>query len=247
MIVFHGDHLVPPVLCKLVYALVPEELHIPVVFRTSPGEYPYTMGCCHSDWIEVNLNRVLFWALKHNWAPSVAAWWGLLRVCLHEFGHVPQRGCWPCSGEKAEYLEGVADQWAFGRIWRLAEVEERLYQPPWLGYLSLCIHERCDEVLWEQAGVLNPADLKQWRWIKEQHTSHIRRGQLSTGDVVSIIFAQKDERKRRLVRRLGHELADHYCDPSTGKRHLYFTFGDCLRITERVIRHTSGNRAVTLL
>ena len=150
MIAFHGDSLVPPELCRLLYLSVAEEFHVPVAFHNRPTSYVTrsALATCRGDQIHVNLNEVYNAALRQGipGAPTVRVWRTLLDTCYHESGHV---ATWHYL-EDVEYadmsyrehmcVEGLADDWRDRRIAMLLEHDARLAQPRALtGYLGLLV------------------------------------------------------------------------------------------------------------
>ena len=72
MISFFSDHLVPPILCEILYHTVPEELHLPVVFlqrRLTREGRKYPRGrllLTEPRHIEIYLNAILSSAIHRQ-------------------------------------------------------------------------------------------------------------------------------------------------------------------------------------
>lgn len=92
MIVFHNDKLVPKTLCEILYQTVPEEFHVPVVFKPyAPKRYPgrgkYIIN--NISWIEIYLNRFQELGLSEPAKPKI--WRSLLKYSYCLFTYVRHR------------------------------------------------------------------------------------------------------------------------------------------------------------
>jgi hypothetical protein len=107
MINFYNDHLAPPELCRMLHEVVPSRYHLPLRFHNRRQNHIYgergRVPCGalffkgngrDPSHIDINLNPIYGESWRHptyRCAPSTALWYGLLEVCLHEFGHVATR------------------------------------------------------------------------------------------------------------------------------------------------------------
>ena len=168
MIEYHGDKLVPPELCRLLYHNVPKSAHVPVRFfnrHDACGEptkgkrrgysTPYGIfGHGKRPWVGINLNAVFFKAADYlpHLASSTAVWRTLLDVCLHEFGHSATREIadrlnrheykipW---GRVYRHTEQLVEGWKDLRLERILRHDPRLRQPRIItGYLGVRLAER---------------------------------------------------------------------------------------------------------
>ena len=260
MITFHNDRLVPPVLCDVLYHTVPEHLHIPVVFLRSPTDRQpgkwYPMGIYTSrepQRIEIYLNAVYRAALLKReikfGVPPFREWYALLSTCYHEFGHHgdPYRrndisdAAYTYRGLEYTNAEARADAYAEQMIANLAEKDKCLFQPRWLGYLSI----RTEKWL---------ASMKRWECMcltyKSEYFNTLRTfkaaGQLTTSDAARWLGVYREVRlketndtiripNRGLIRRVAKDLAYTYVDRA-GRQHLFFDYGDLPEIGRRIQR-----------
>lgn len=169
MIEYHGDRLVPPELCRLLYNAVPKKDHVPVRFfnrhdaygeltRGTQREYSTPFGIfMHGKrpWVGINLNALYYVGTSYlhpGLAPSTAVWRTLLDVCLHEFGHSATREITERlnryeyraepSGFVHWYIERLANNWKHQRVAQILKDDARLGQPRRItGYLSVRLAE----------------------------------------------------------------------------------------------------------
>ncbi len=258
MIPFHNDHLVPSVLCEILYHTVPEELHIPVVFLRSPTDREpgeRFLGAyfgCEPLRIEICLNVIFNAALRREMvrfgALPFREWVTLFGTCFHEFGHRADHyrdelSDAACAYSRREYAnaESRAHRYARRMIAGLAESDKRLFQPRWLGYLSIRIQKWLAPMKsWESLGWSPP-----WQFF---HTLRSIKagGQLTTNDVAYWLGIYKDRRwkktnytyqipDRALILRVASDLGHKYIDRA-GRQHLFFDYGDLAEIARRIER-----------
>ena len=144
MICFYNDHLVPPILCQILYHTVPEELHLPVVFLQRPLTREgrrYPRGCLlltEPRNIEIYLNAILSSAIHRQsvaiGVPVFSMWHQLLHTAYHEFGHLEDLRSWNApegaySNTSRERMneELRADAFAHARIAHLAELDRKVF------------------------------------------------------------------------------------------------------------------------
>ncbi len=255
MITFHNDHLVPPILCEILYGTIPVDWHIPVVFLTRPltddADETYPLGGHFPNeprHIELYLNNVFESALGGGTirigSPAVRLWYELLVVAFHEFGHegnaylnaLPE-GAYEAGGLEKCNAEQIAEGYADSRIEQLADWDKRLFQPHWLGYLSVSLERR-----------LVRAMQRRWSHLSRQCLTHYRcwksGRQLTAGDVASLFGIRRGNNLVPLsnteIRRVANDLAYKYTD-NAGRQHLLFDFGDLREIARRIERlHVRG-------
>ena len=254
MICFYNDHLVPPVPCQIVYKTVPEELHIPIVFLqrrlTSDGE-PALLGGLFPEpnRVEVYLDTIFNCALAGErvtiGVPAFRLWYQLLHTTYHEFGHLSDQDSWDApegayeaGGREMRYEEGRADEFATASIAHLAELDQGLFQPRWLGYLSIQLDQRIVQASrLGQYNNMTPQSLKHMRYVK-------CGGHLTACDVAEYFYPTGVRQVREseatvlkptsaLVRRVAGDLAYKYRD-SAGRQHLLFDFGQLPVIARRL-------------
>ncbi len=251
MITFHNDHLVSPEFCKLIYATVPEEYHIPVILVPHTKEFRFR-GACSYNSIELNLQAIFY----HGYPGEFKLWKNLLSVTYHEFGHkanehltnhISIEEYW--GYENGYHLtEQLAIDWANKKLLELAEIDTRLCQPKQLGpYFDGRIIKRKNETRTHGELIL---------WVIEEYRKFACGGQLSATEVAKMFGAYKypkykgfsfEDRSNfegkfegryeapdtRLVRKLAKDLAYIYTD-HFNRKHMYFAWGDCEEIGRRV-------------
>lgn len=262
MINFINDQLVPPVLCEILYHTVPDDWHIPVVFLTRPGfdeaDRFYSLGA-HSGMapkhIEIYLEDIFDEAMRRRriefGVSLFRIWYLLLHTCYHEFAHEGDpylnalaEGAYGAGGMEYENAEAIANRYGNLSIAQLADWDKRLYQPRWLGYLSI----RTDYHI---------ARPKKWRslvrrWGRADLLGTLRcaksGGQLTTSDVVVCFdLLQESWEEDQLpstaqIRRVASDLAHEYVDRA-GRQHLLFDFGDLPEIRRRIGKVGTRRRA----
>jgi hypothetical protein len=241
VIQFHGDSLVPPELCRLLYVTVPDELHVPVIFHNRPNDEVSEGAlavCKGASQIHVEVNRIFSKAV--NCAPiSVCVWSRLLEVCYHEFGHVAtwqesetSAPYWTDEGE--EYIEGLADRWMNRRMMMLLDHDPRLAQPRLLrGYVGLRISRLMDTLM-------SGPDIGGWRnaFVKEVR-SRRTGGQLSSGDVLRLLRLAGDAYPE--LRKASIDIGIDYVD-GAGRRHKWYVWGDLPLLESRLKGLVEGDQ-----
>lgn len=251
MITFYRDNLAPEGLCELLYQTVPEQYHVPVVFTNHRNHtddlwseweqfdrgWRLPLGSCRDMGIIINLNQL--WG-SVAWHPTRAistdVWYGLLRLCYHEFGHVATRRAskdvtgkqYEARGREYDWTEHVADLWATERLIHLAQHDGRLAQPTSLtGYLGARLAIRQKTVASSDGwGTKKANAIKDWRCYK-------CGGQLSLTDVLHLGgYWGANRQTRNQVKKLLADRVTEYID-AAGRHHSFYTWGDALALGER--------------
>jgi len=265
MITFHNDHLVSPVLCEILYHIVPECWHVPVVFRkrgdrnADTRRYPGACLTSHGGIlrVEINLNSVLDCLPPPSGSKSFRAWYWTLYCCFHEYGHAADpnletlpAGAYAAHGREYANSEALADLFAKRMIARLAAYDRRLCQPQWQGYVSIRLEKRFKNA-------------RSWEWGpgKSVWLSEVRSaksgGQMTSGDVVRSLGLSWLERNvgdvgdstrstrtdTRIITRIASDLAFVYVDRG-GRKHLLFAYGDLPEIACRVTASRSFSKHI---
>lgn len=258
MIRFYGDNLVPPELCRLLYALVPKRHHVPVRFHNyrrkdihgERGRYPRGAVGTNRRWtepshIDINLNPIFgvsqYRHYTYTCVPSSFVWRDLLDVCLHEFGHV---ATWDTvlhmnhyeyvakygRGRVYKATERLADEWKERCLERILAWDPRLAQPEVItGYLGARLIEHRDfGKKWWGRYY--------WAWVKDVRCLKTG-GQLTAGNVLMElgIFPGSYTNAYQVLRRASEGLGIDYVD-GAGRRHKLYTWGDVRLVAERLER-----------
>jgi hypothetical protein len=233
MITFHNDRLAPKGLCKLVYDLVPDEYHVPVVFYSRKHGEQGAMGSWHGrrhpfPFVKINLHQIWIGGWGAAWAPAVTLWHELLWTALHEFGHVATERMWDGldireyfeepDGRVYWIVESLADEWADRYIRKLLAWDDRLAQPRHItGYLGGRIAR------------FQPANLKNCDYQRGivGHRCYVTGGQLTSGDVLRNLELETTSTAYAALRSLpiGVVYRDH-----SGRQHRLYTWGDLDRL-----------------
>ena len=263
MIEYHGDRLVPPELCRLLYHAVPKRDHVPVRFfnrhdafgeptRGKPRGYYTSFGTymhVKRPWIGINLNAVYFTAtdyLHPRLAASTAVWRTLLDVCLHEFGHGATREIaeqmnrheyrtkW---GRVYECTEQLAEDWKDVRLERILRCDPRLGQPRRItGYLSaLLARRRVGNAKWiSQSDEANEYPSVRASYIKEQRCWKAG-AQFTSGDVLRELGLEpkRFSNAYRVLRRASEDVGVDYVD-GAGRCHRLYLWGDVPLLRKRM-------------
>jgi hypothetical protein len=264
LIEYHGDGLVPPELCRLLYQAVPKKDHVPVRFfnrhdvygeptRGKRRGYSTPFGVFMHDErpsIGFNLNAVYYNAARYlhpRLAPSTAVWRTLLEVCLHEFGHSATREIadrlnrheyhakpW---GRVHRYTEQLADGWKDARLLQILRCDPRLGQPRRItGYLGVCIAKR--RTLLRQ-WIFEPGSVEVTRSVRAAYVKEQRcwraGAQLSAGDVLREL-GLKPHMFANAYRVLRRASDGLGVDytDGAGRRHKLYTWGDVPLLAERI-------------
>lgn len=257
MIRFYKDNLVPSELCRMLYEVVPKKYHVSVRFHNRRrkdlhGESgPYPRGSVDLQRnkklspIDINLNpiyEVVKWRgvdSSQPIAPSSALWESLVKVCLHEFGHVAtKRTIFRMNQHEyhAEYgygkvykaTEQLANDWRDRRIERILRFDPRLGQPPYLtGYLGARVLQ------WREWAKDSPGC---YPYIMERRCQRTG-GQLTAGDVLRRLNTDPRSYTNayELLRRASEGIGIDYVDRA-GRRHKLYTWGDIPLLAERFDR-----------
>lgn len=263
MIEYHGDRLVPPELCKLLYHAVPKKDHVPVRFfnrhdafgeptRGKRRDYSTPFGIymdVKRPWIGINLNAVYYKAADRHprLAASTAVWRTLVEVCLHEFGHSATRDMMERMnryeydavplGRVYRYTEQLAEDWKDLRLARILKYDPRLGEPRRImGYLSaLLARRRVEFRKWiTQPGVATAFPSVRAQYVKEQRCW--RAGaQLTSGDVLRKIGLEPHHftNAYRVLRRASEGVGVDYIDRA-GRRHKLYIWGDVPILAKRL-------------
>lgn len=236
VIVFHNDKLVPKALCEILYQTVPEEFHVPVVFKPyAPKRYPgrgkYIIN--NTSWVEIYLNRFRDVGLSEPAKPKI--WRSLLKYGYHLFTYVRHRVEYDASDGNSDnalvYYD--AEQWANYQLSRLLTLDERLFQPIWLGLLGHWCKQ--EEAKYKAAHLNYGKSNNFYPGLLDRRAYLSRGGQVSLSTIVRSITHDYDERLyvRRLALKYGRNLAKVYRSQS-GRPYYFFTFGGAERLTERL-------------
>jgi hypothetical protein len=242
VIQFHGDSLVPPELCRLLYVTVPDELHVPVTFHNRPTiDVPEgaIAACTDANRIDVDVNDIFYETGRRlaKEAISVGLWRRLLEICYHEFGHVatwPEAlACAPYSTDQGKAdVEGLADRWMNQRMAILLDHDPRLEQPRLLkGYIGARISRLMDQLMSASEG-----GSRKNAYVKEVR-SRRTGGQLSSGDVLRHLGVS--ESAYRELRRVSADIGIDYVD-SAGRKHKWYVWGDLRLLESRLKKVKKG-------
>ena len=256
MISFHNEKMAPPILCKLLHDAVPEECHVPVVFSYGKHTLPkrflrdgFFMGITDYSLVCLDLRRIHSHA-RRDCALDAGIWYGMLKTGFHEFGHIAGRHDEIPWWEKTDALELEADAWAYERMDAVLRWDKRLFQPFYLGVVSVVKNRR----KWapfrpgSADSARSPHLRVPWVYIHD-YRCKITAGQLSVGHVAQKVFDLPPDgdhytrRAIRLVHKYGDDLARVHVD-SAGRRHCLWTWGDVPVILGRVKRPHQGHHAV---
>lgn len=232
MINFYNAKLAPWMLCKLLYDVVPEKLHRPVVFsygrRHMPEDHKGGRGVTNYQCVWLNLEAIAFDGVGNGGSRRAGIWKQMLKTSFHEFAHIalehwrsPYEEYW-----RPHEIEACkkAEEW----IERILSRDDRLYQPDFLGLVDI-IHSKFRK----SRRVKNPKEIN-W-WELKDYRCYVTGGQLSIGDVAYRLqrnfgaFAKK----RRLIHKHGDDLARIHID-SAGRRHHFWVWGDLPIIAQRL-------------
>jgi hypothetical protein len=251
MMTFTNDKMAPPTFCELLYQVVPEEYHADVVFsyggkHMRPGaERNLGLASWHfpSPRVYLNLESIAFHGrLEEHACRSAAVWHHLLRVALHEFGHLADDGDATGYGQDLQIRQACerrADAWADERLEAILDWDKRLCQPPSLGLI---------DVVWrrerrEAKALHDEFEPRYSHWL--DYRCWKSGGQISVGQMARHVFGSvarvidDDERRRvsqkrrHLVHRYGDDLAVNYRDKA-GRLHRFWTWGDVGIIAQRI-------------
>jgi hypothetical protein len=259
MIKFYNDNLVPPELCRLLYALVPKRHHVPVRFhnyrrKDVHGERGrYSRGAVGTNWrwtkpshIDINLNPIFGVSLYRHYTatsvPSSFVWRDLLEVCLHEFGHV---ATWDTvlhmnhyeyvaeygRGRVYKATERLADEWKERYLERILAWDPRLAQPEVItGYLGARLIEH------RELGKEKGWGRYYWAWVKDVRCLKTG-GQLTAGNVLRElgIYPYRYTNAYEVLKRASEGLGIDYVD-GAGRHHKLYTWGDVPLVAERLER-----------
>jgi hypothetical protein len=263
LIEFHGDKLVPPELCTLLYHAVPKSAHVPVRFfnwHDAYGERRQEKSRGYSTpfgtfmpgkrpWIGINLNAIYFKAADYHHprlAPSTAVWRTLLEVCLHEFGHSATREIiermnrheyetgW---GRVYRRTEQLAEDWKDLHLGRILTYDPRLGQPRCItGYLSALLARRRVELRKQisQSDGANERPSVRASYFKEQRCWKAG-AQLTSGDVLRELGLDPRlyPNSYGVLRRASGDVGVDYLD-GAGRRHKLYAWGDVPLLRERM-------------
>ncbi len=252
MIRFYKDNLVPPELCYMLYKVVPKKYHVPVRFHNRRrkdlhGESGrYLLGSVNlppnkkPSPIDINLNPIyeeVSWRgvdSSQPIAPSSALWELLVKVCLHEFGHIATRKLADRMnhheyslryGRVFDATEHLADEWRDRRIARILKLDPRLGQPRYIsGYLGARL------IKW---GKLVKDEPGCYPYIMERRCQRTG-GQLTAGDVLRRLNTDPRSYTNayEILRRASEGIGIDYVDRA-GRHHKLYTWGDVSLIAER--------------
>jgi hypothetical protein len=254
LIEYHGDRLVPPELCVMLYQLVPKEYHVPVRFHNrrpkvygERGYYPlgtfsWKKGGRARDYIDINLNPLYLASWRrhgsHTCVPSPYVWRELLEICLHEFGHTAtkdlmlrmnQHEYHAKCGRVYEATERLANEWMERRIARIIAVDSRLGQPEHItGYLGARLAKWRAFASKQKSGREFAAYLKERRCRKTG-------AQLTAGNVLmeleidSYLYTNAYAVLRQASVGVGIDYTD-----GAGRRHKLYTWGDLPILAQRL-------------
>ena len=228
-------------LCKLLYDVVPEKFHRPVIFsyggRHMPREHKRSTGCVCNGIIYLNLRSMAFYG-RHQYASQIAGIWReMLRVGFHEFGHVATERKWKGVTQK-EYenchnthrrIERDAEKEAEAWILKILSCNGRLYQPDFLGVVDI-IRRRHEQPLREVPRGSYFADRLQ------SYRCQITGGQLSLSDVAVNLHIKSYEKKLQIygfIHKIADDLARVHVD-SAGRSHHFWVWGDLPIIAQRL-------------
>ncbi len=254
VIEYHGDRLVPPELCRLLYRLVPKDHHVPVRFHNRRrkdvhGEMKrLPLGTCYfkhrrrPSHIDINLNPIYkaswYRHYPYTWSPSAFVWRMLLEVCLHEFGHVAtsdtalkmnQHEYHGEYGRVYEATERLADEWMERRLSRYLADDPRMGQPRYItGYLGARLLEVRSHAEGKRSGRLYSAYIKETRCRKTG-------AQLSAGNVLMELKVDPCyyTNAYEVLRRASKDVGIDYTD-GAGRRHKLYTWGDVSILARRL-------------
>jgi len=203
--------------------------------------------------IEIYLNAIFDAALGGGYVKfgmlPFREWFTLLGTCFHEFGHQAdpyrdERSVAAYNYDRLEHakVEGRADGYAKRMIAHLAEKDKRLFQPRWLGYLSIRIQKWLGLIKRRKCLGWSPP----WEFLNTLRSIKTG-GQLTTGDAARWLGFYKERRfkgtnetfqipNRALIRRAASDLGYTYID-SAGRQHLFFDYGDLPEIARRIEKH----------
>jgi hypothetical protein len=253
MIVFYDAQLAPRSFCELLHHVVPEELHVPVVFKTKPSQHGGPLasvgpGVDRNLHIEVYLHKIYATSFYRSSSIPAALWRQLLETCLHEFGHIatgplldPAAHCWGayCAGGPAyKYIERLANEWMRRKIDELLDRDPRLGQPR--RHLTGYFGGRHARLMRSLSG--NSSGAATGLFVRETRCAKTG-GQLTAGHLVTrlstIASAQRSRSEHpyiadpyRLLRRLSTDLGIKHTDRA-GRQHTLFTWGDAREVERR--------------
>jgi hypothetical protein len=251
MITFHNDNLVSPVLCDLLYNTVDERLHRPVIFIPCSSDSG-AIGVCHFRYIDIYLKEIFM--VNGDW--KIGLWQDLLYFAYHEFGHIAtirfarhvQRQAYENKERGYWFAEQLAIDWANEAVLKLFDKDERLFLPSSLGtYFDGLIR------LATKPSKNASRRMSIYMFFQQEYRKFISGGQLSSGEVASLIGALKypktpfDSSKRvpsvnsDLICRLADDLAYFYTD-SVGRRYRFFAYGDVPEIAMRLARYETTHK-----
>ena len=233
VIVFHNDKLVPKTLCEILYQTVPEEFHVPVVFKPyAPKRYPavgkYIIN--NTSWIEIYLNRFRDLGWSEPAKPKI--WRSLLKYGYRLFTYVRHRVEYDASdGNFDAPVYYDAEQWANYQLSRLLTLDERLFQPIWLGHLGHWCKQQ--EAQYKAAHPNYGKSNDFYPGLLDRRAYLSRGGQVPLPTIVRSITHDYDEHLyvRRLALKYGRDLAKVYRSQS-GRPYYFFTFGGAERLEE---------------
>jgi hypothetical protein len=263
LIEFHGDKLVPPELCTLLYHAVPKSAHVPVRFfnrhdahgrptNGKPRGYFTSIGTfmhLKRPSIGINLNAIFFTAadyLHPHLASSTAVWRALLDTCLHEFGHSATREItqrmnrheyWKPWGRVHRYTEQLAEDWKDARLERILRYDPRLGQPRRItGYLAALLARRrvrLKESTFQSGGVEVTPSVRA-SYFKEQRVWKAG-AQLTSGDVLREAGLEPNHftNAYRVLRKASDGIGVDYVD-GAGRRHKLYVWGDVPVLRKRM-------------
>lgn len=264
MIEYHGDRLVPPELCRLLYHAVPKKDHVPVRFfnrHDAYGEptrgkrrgYSTPFGIFmrgKRPWIGINLNALYYTAAYYLYprlAPSTAVWRTLLHVCLHEFGHGATRKITErlnrheynaeSRGRVYRYTEQLAEDWKDQCVARILKRDARLGQPRRItGYLSVRLAKHRVEL---RKWIIQPGEVivhpsVRALYVKEQRCWK-SGAQLTSGDVLREIGLEPHHFTNAYrVLRRASDGVGVDYTDGAGRHHRLYTWGDVPVLRKRL-------------
>lgn len=238
---FYNYRLVPAMLCRLLYEVVPDRFHVPVIFsfgrRHMPPKCKKCLGFTNHESVYINLATIASKGMCHDHGSQRARiWLEMLKTSFHEFGHIAHPNPFQDQGryeKDLKYHERVeiparrqADIW----INTVLENNSRLYQPDFLGVIDIVLARKRNEIRKFEGD-----DCIDWRGLRD-YRCYRTGGQLSIGDVEYWLFKGKFRGKAyRLIHAVGDDLAKVYID-SNGRHHHFWVFGDLSIIYHRILK-----------